>query len=155
MTTPRQEAGSAAQLVRLVYLSTASAPNGPDVIEQILQASIPRNRETGITGVLCGGYQHFLQVLEGPERAVLALYLRVADDSRHSNPVLLSIELITQRLFPDWSMAYIAGSPATADLYQALLSTRHVDQQRLQVAALMGSFINQLKAAQKSNMAMV
>lgn len=134
--------------MRLVYLSTASTPNGPDVIEQILQASIPHNLEVGITGVLCGGYQHFLQVLEGPERAVLALYVRVADDSRHGNPVFLSIELITQRLFPDWSMAYISGSPATADLYQALLMKRHVDQERLQVAALIRSFIDQLKAAQ-------
>lgn len=135
--------------MRLVYVSTASAPNGPDVIEQILQASIPRNLEAGISGILCGGYQHFLQVLEGPELAVLALYMRVVDDSRHGNPVLLSIELITQRLFPDWSMACIAGSPATADLYQALLVRRHVDQERLQVAALMRSFINQLKAAQQ------
>lgn len=148
MTRAHDETGPAAQLLRLVYLSTASAPNGPDVIEDILQASGPRNLQAGITGVLCGGYQHFLQVLEGPERAVLALYTRVADDPRHRNPILLSIELITQRLFANWSMAYIAGSPETDELYETLALKRHVDQGKQQVAALTRSFIDQLKAAQ-------
>ena len=61
MTTARHEAGPAAQLLRLVHLSTASAPNGPDVIEQLLQASIARNLKAGTTGVLCGGHHKAAQ----------------------------------------------------------------------------------------------
>jgi Sensors of blue-light using FAD len=132
------------QLLRLVYLSTAASTNDLGTTQAILSTSSVHNPLSGITGVLCSSQSHFLQVLEGPDQEVLALYGRVAKDPRHHDPVLLSIELSAERLFAAWSMAYIEGYRPPGELYRTLLLRRHVDQGKQQVAALMRSFISEL-----------
>lgn len=137
-------------LLRLVYLSAATPTNDGDSIQSILRASSVHNPLAGITGLLCSSRSHFLQVIEGPEQEVIALYGRVSQDPRHRNPVLLSIELVADRLFAGWSMAYIEGDRQADELYRRLLPRRHVDQGRQEVAALMRSFIDALNAKQQS-----
>ena len=83
-------------LLRLVYLSTAASTNDASTTQAILKASSVHNPLSAITGVLCSARSHFLQALEGPDQEVLALYGRVVRDPRHHNPVLLSIELVTE-----------------------------------------------------------
>lgn len=133
-------------LLRLVYLSTAASTNDASTTQAILKASSVHNPLSAITGVLCSARSHFLQALEGPDQEVLALYGRVVRDPRHHNPVLLSIELVTERLFAGWSMAHIEGYRHADELYNTLLPRRHVDQGKQQVAALMRSFISELNA---------
>lgn len=137
---------SSQNLLRLVYLSTAASTNDTSEIQAILEASSLHNPLSGITGVLCSGRSHFLQVIEGPDEAVLSLYSRVAKDPRHHDPVLLSIELAAKRVFVGWSMAHIEGYRQADDLYRTLLPRRHMDQGKHEVAELMRSFISELNA---------
>ncbi len=132
------------QLLRLMYLSTAASTNDVDTTQSILRTSSIHNPLSHITGVLCSGDSHFLQVLEGPDQAVLALYGKVVKDPRHHDPALLSIELATERLFAEWSMAHIEGYRQPDALYRTLLPRRHMDQGKQQVAALMRAFIGEL-----------
>lgn len=130
-----------------MYLSTAAPTNDTSTTQAILNASIVHNPLSEITGVLCSSQSHFLQVLEGPDQEVLALYGRVAKDPRHHDPVLLSIELAAERIFEGWSMAHIQGYRQADDLYRTLLPRRHVDQSKQDVAALMRAFISELNAS--------
>jgi hypothetical protein len=138
-------------LLRLMYLSTATPTNDSGSIQSILRASSVHNPLSGITGLLCSSRSHFLQVIEGPEQAVIELYGRVAKDPRHRDPVLLGIELVADRLFAGWSMAHIEGDGHADELYRKLLPRRHVDQGKQEVAALMRSFIDTLNAKQRTD----
>lgn len=61
----------------------------------------------GITGVLIFNGAAFLQILEGGQSAVDDLARRLASDPRHSNMSIRDERLISERTFPDWSMAYL------------------------------------------------
>ncbi|MCU0756678.1 MAG: BLUF domain-containing protein [Xanthomonadales bacterium] len=62
------------------------------------------NGKVGITGALVATRQRFLQVLEGPQTTVQALYTRIQRDPRHESCVLLLQSAADFRLWPDWSM---------------------------------------------------
>lgn len=134
-------------LLRLAYVSSATAAVTRETMRTILEVATTHNALSGISGVLCGGESHFLQVLEGPERAVLDLYLHIAEDSRHCDPVLLGIELVTERMFAGWAMGYVEGSPASKSMLDALLPRRHLDDNRQHVATLLRLFMSQLNSS--------
>ena len=50
---------------------------------------------------------YFLQVLEGPDENVEAIYAKVQKDSRHTNCLLLVRETIEERAFEHWSMGFV------------------------------------------------
>ena len=99
-----------ARLVRLVYVSTATVPVDQEALQAILTDASTKNAGNGITGVLCASRDHYLQLLEGRAHQVLDRYLRIVTDPRHRDPTLLSISLTAERLFGQWSMAYVNGS---------------------------------------------
>lgn len=94
-------------LIRLLYVSRAVGPQTSTVTATILKAARARNREMGVTGVLCQGQGLYLQVLEGERRDVNALYARIVADRRHRDVELLQLEEIASRRFADWSMALV------------------------------------------------
>jgi hypothetical protein len=96
--------------VRVLYVSRAVGPQTSTVTASILATAHRHNRANGITGVLCHGQGLYLQVLEGERGAVNALYARIIADQRHRDLVLLQMEEITWRRFPDWSMAHVSLS---------------------------------------------
>jgi Sensors of blue-light using FAD len=75
-------------------------------LEMLVQAR-RFNAENDITGLLLIGNGRILQLLEGPEAEVRALYERIELDPLHTAVTLLSTATATQREFPDWSMAYV------------------------------------------------
>ena len=95
-------------LVRLTYASTsASAQRGGGTavdpeIGRILQACKTNNPKREIGGVLHYGHGYFLQVLEGPEEEVDALYQKISSDSRHQDVRTLDERQVEERRFPDW-----------------------------------------------------
>ncbi len=92
-------------MIRLIYSS--SAPNvAPSDLEQILQVADRYNEEHGITGILLYGKGVFMQVLEGPDDAVRALYERIEQDPRHENCNIIGDEPLDDRTFGGWNMAY-------------------------------------------------
>jgi hypothetical protein len=96
--------------VRVLYVSRAVGPQTTTVTASILLTARRHNRAHGITGVLCQGQGLYLQVLEGERDAVNALYAHIVADRRHRHVVLLHLEEIGKRRYPDWSMAHVSLS---------------------------------------------
>ena len=99
-------------MIRIIYISTSRTEIVPEDLETILRVSRRNNRAVGVTGLLIAGGRRFLQLLEGPESAVLQTYERIKNDERHFAQVLLSQRVVTDRNFADWDMGFQpAGSP--------------------------------------------
>jgi len=98
-------------MIRLLYLSQASPGISDDEIQNILQVARSNNKALGITGVLVYGGGIFMQVLEGPEQAVLRLYVRILDDPRHTGGQIIHITPANEQIFQRWSMAIIKSDP--------------------------------------------
>jgi hypothetical protein len=93
--------------VRALYVSKSVGPQTSQVTASILSTAQMRNREHGISGVLCQGQGLYLQVLEGERTAVNRLYAQILLDRRHEQIELLLFEEIKQRRFAHWSMAHV------------------------------------------------
>lgn len=101
-------------LCRLLYTSRISADvaaNLPGTMEDILLVSARRNQRDAITGLLLADGESFVQVLEGPDRLVVACYERILKDPRHA-PRLKHLTSIDERRFPRWSMCGLSLSDA-------------------------------------------
>ena len=94
-------------LIALLYLSSASDSLTEVDYQEILQISQANNQRADISGVLCSGGGHFIQVLEGPQKDVLKSYLRILDDPRHTDCLLIGITPLQNRIFKRWSMGHI------------------------------------------------
>lgn len=94
-------------LVHLLYVSRATGPQTGTVTAGILATAQAYNPAHGVTGVLCQGQGLYLQVLEGERGEVNRLYTRIGQDRRHQDVQILTFEEISQRRYPDWSMAHV------------------------------------------------
>lgn len=99
-------------MLQLVYISTAREEPLAQDLSEILRVSRENNAAVDVTGLLVSGGRRFLQVLEGPEAAVLKTFARLAADPRHFAIVRLSQREIAERQFGNWAMAYNAGGDA-------------------------------------------
>jgi hypothetical protein len=90
-------------LIQLVY---ASRPFGFDtaILSGILVTARQHNPAHDITGALLCRADLYLQLLEGPQDAVTALYAGIARDDRHLEVTELLRRDITERMFPKWAM---------------------------------------------------
>ena len=93
-------------LIQLIYLSSLSDMKLEGEISKILESSIRRNKEDGITGMLLYANGNFLQVLEGEEKSVDETFNRICADPRHLNIIDIIREPIANRQFSEWSMGY-------------------------------------------------
>jgi hypothetical protein len=93
-------------LFQIVYVSTALQPFGRAELVKLLRQSVPRNMQAGITGMLLYKDGCFMQVLEGEEAAVKALFTKIGRDPRHHHVFSLIQEPIQQRYFPNSSMSF-------------------------------------------------
>ncbi|SFL82740.1 BLUF domain-containing protein [Methylorubrum salsuginis] len=122
-------------LRRLVYYSrnrTAGAPEAVDgTIRGILETSRVNNARVGVTGALMFNAGCFAQVLEGPTSAVEATFERIQQDERHGDVALLAYDVVENRLFTDWSMAYVGASQAEVARYGDLADSSGFDIARM------------------------
>lgn len=95
------------ELKALVYTSWARPGIRAAEIDAILAVSRINNPLDGISGVLIFNGTGFMQILEGSQAAVDNLLPRLAGDPRHSNMAVRDQRLITTRIFPDWTMAFV------------------------------------------------
>lgn len=102
-------------MIRLLYCSQAKPEISKEDIENILQTSRKNNSAAEITGALMYGGGRFMQVLEGPEQAVLRTYVNITDDTRHSNCRMIYVTPVKDRLFSTWTMAMVEGEPLTLE----------------------------------------
>jgi hypothetical protein len=96
----------------LIYLSRATQPFSEAALLDLLQYARHYNAQHDITGILAYGNGQFMQVLEGEQSTIAALYEHIAHDPRHDNLVRFADKTIAQRSFTDWSMAFSALSEA-------------------------------------------
>ena len=97
-----QEAG----VYHLLYCSQAVRLFGEEELADLLEASLAWNARCDITGLLCYGNGHFVQVLEGEAAAVEELFARIQRDRRHYHVHVLSRGVGPARRFDDWRMAF-------------------------------------------------
>ena len=70
----------------------------------ILVGARRNNPRSAITGALICRHDLYLQLIEGPDEAIDALYARISKDDRHLDVRLLLSETDGERLFPEWAM---------------------------------------------------
>lgn len=95
-------------LYHLVYVSIADHPFRPEELIRLLERSRENNLRDEITGMLLYKDGKFMQLLEGPERAVCATYARIAKDRRHREITVLLEGRRPERDFEEWSMGFHA-----------------------------------------------
>lgn len=100
------------ELLRVAFCSEANFsswadPRGVELeISRIMYPS-PRTESDALSGgIFHYGNRYFLQCMEGPRKAVEALYARTCSDVRHKNCELLVVEPIGRRMFAENTMNY-------------------------------------------------
>ncbi len=90
-------------MIQLIY---SSRPFGFDsaTLASILVTAREWNARDDITGALICRADLYLQLLEGPQAAVDAAYVRIARDDRHLEVTELVRRDIETRMFPTWAM---------------------------------------------------
>ncbi len=120
-------------LHRLIYASRNTIPaiDLNEEIGAIIRASIRRNREVAIGGLLLVHQGHFLQVLEGPAEAVLTTYGRICDDPRHTDTKVLGAGPAAKRAFAEWNMCARRITPADDAILDTLSMRTAFEPNRL------------------------
>ena len=93
---------------RLIYRSVATAEVvSNETIRDLAERAARANGERGITGLLVLTGNVFVQVLEGPGKAVNELFCRIVGDKRHRQVELVSYEALAEPCFSEWSMRLV------------------------------------------------
>jgi hypothetical protein len=90
----------------LVYVSTARTMLSDDALFDILALARKNNHERNVTGVLLYSEGTFIQVLEGANGDVDAIFKKIEQDVRHKNVIVLMNEPLLERNFPNWWMGF-------------------------------------------------
>jgi hypothetical protein len=98
----------------IIYLSWAVAPFTNAQLQDLLTLARRRNAELAITGILFYGNERFMQLIEGEEDAVRALYELIRRDPRHQYIIAYADKPIARRAFAEWAMAFEPSSPQQA-----------------------------------------
>ncbi len=93
-------------IFQLVYSSIATKEFWPDDLFALVEKSRRKNFDRDITGMLLYHQGQFLQLLEGPERAVRGCYSIVERDPRHTSTQILMTQESEERDFPHWTMGF-------------------------------------------------
>jgi hypothetical protein len=123
-------------IFQLTYISTAIPDIDIATCDDILRSARETNARRDVTGLLLFNSKRFVQVLEGREADVRAIYAEIENDPRHYGLVVIGENYRTEREFGSWSMAFDNGSgtdgalpdKVTALLEKAGPSTRSLFQ---------------------------
>ena len=94
-------------MVELVYASAALHSFTPKELTDLLAKARKNNQALGVSGLLLYHGGSFLQVLEGEEPVVDALFEKIAKDPRHNRCMVIKRSPIQSRRFADWSMGFV------------------------------------------------
>ncbi|GEM_PF-672983 len=138
-------------LRQVVYISRASGRIAARDLVRIQSDSLPRNLRLRVSGFLIYSGGYFLQMLEGPNAAILETLERIAADDRHTDITRVYDRPGDRRLARGWSMAVFNldqyGDPSHLDgdprlgLVEATLNMTQIQHRahnrlRLDLAAL-------------------
>ncbi|MEB0263711.1 BLUF domain-containing protein [Mucilaginibacter sp. 10B2] len=112
----------------IVYVSTAVNLMHENQLFDILHNSRLHNQALNISGVLLYSEGTFIQVLEGKDGMINALYARIKADQRHKDIITLIDEPITEKSFAQWLMGFaITDKEKTEKLVGYLRSVKELD----------------------------
>lgn len=127
-------------LRQIIYMSTL-AEGAQSELPSILASAVKNNASCGLTGMLLYSDGNILQVLEGEEADLVAMYQRIERDPRHFGIFVLTDVDISSRQFAAWSMGYralsaaeLAAFPASEQFFKSKLP--EIEQRVLPSAAL-------------------
>ena len=113
-------------MINLIYASSATHLMSNDELMDLLHTSHKNNAIMDITGILLYKDGNFLQVLEGEEADVMALYQKIGRDLRHHHVSMISNRTVQERHFGDWQMGFVnldEINPAEIPGYSEFLKT--------------------------------
>ncbi|MDT3275288.1 BLUF domain-containing protein [Shewanella sp. SP2S2-4] len=93
-------------LFELLYTSIAPAGLSETELLSILEKARAKNKASGITGMLVYHNREIMQILEGEELNVRALFQTIFKDERHTSVEVFYQGNIDHRAFSEWSMAF-------------------------------------------------
>ena len=102
-------------LFRLMYRSHNQIPEGERKTElgKLFSGARSFNKTQDITGALLVSGDWFVQVLEGDETAVRALFAKIEKDPRHDRVAPLETTPVEHRVFSRWAMARVSEDGET------------------------------------------
>ena len=112
----------------IVYVSTAVKLMHENQLLDILHNSRQHNAALNISGVLLYSEGTFIQLLEGKDAVIDALYSRIQADQRHKSVVKLIDEPIAEKSFSQWLMGFaVTNNTKTEKLLGYLRSINELD----------------------------
>lgn len=109
---PGESPGPETPLHHVVYQSRTTTALDDAELAQLLTQSRAYNAAHGLTGVLLYSHGNIVQLLEGTQAKVDAVFSRIARDPRHFRVIRLADGPIPHRLFAQWSMGFRTINPA-------------------------------------------
>lgn len=91
-------------LRRITYTSISSVALDQRALLDLLHSARGFNTIDKVTGILIHDRGRFLQVIEGPTKAIEDLVQRLERDRRHTHFEIHEDVQVETRLFPDWAM---------------------------------------------------
>ncbi len=99
-------------LYEIIYVSVAPGDMAAAELSSLMDKAREHNARRGITGMLLYHNREFMQLLEGEEAEVKALYDAICDDDRHQQVYKMWEGPIAERNFSSWSMGFLAPDDA-------------------------------------------
>jgi hypothetical protein len=93
-------------MYQLIYISDKTETFSNQDVDQLLSKSRVNNHKKNVTGLLLDLSKHFIQILEGEQDQVEAIYSHICSDPRHHNIRLVLVETILKSEFGGWSMGF-------------------------------------------------
>ncbi|CCQ11946.1 hypothetical protein PALB_28470 [Pseudoalteromonas luteoviolacea B = ATCC 29581] len=100
-------------LIEFIYTSNATESFSWTDLDILRHECEQRNKVEKITGMLLYDGKHFMQVLEGEENKILALFNRIKIDPRHTKVEAIIHNPLDKRNFSDWAMGLITCDEKT------------------------------------------
>ncbi|MEO7652000.1 MAG: BLUF domain-containing protein [Bryobacteraceae bacterium] len=91
----------------LIYTSSATRLLTADELQGIHSDAMEGNARRGVTGFLLYRGGNFMQLLEGEEQTVRALFERIMADGRHKDVYVIKEGTRPDRIFRKWAMGFV------------------------------------------------
>ena len=93
-------------LKQILYFSSAVRLFSDDELLALLKVARANNARLDVSGMLLYADGNFVQLIEGPDNAVDALYAKISRDPRHTSLLKALDGPISERRFADWTLGF-------------------------------------------------